>query len=292
MPRGRTSGAKTRRRLSSEGKEMLRLTKIWFHSGGAIKALAMAAGEMNKYQAEDIADFGKKAITRGNNRIRPANEVLPSGQYRKSTRPDKPGRPPRRYKPFSFHVHAYAYDKGEKISVKNKGLGNSMTFHVPGYIAGPVRYGENPKQPRINGRTAMYHQKGKTTQQRWFRMVPAIPSVGGAMKPTRWDGASWREEYSHKRIEAPVAVKEAWWQAMHRFGMAPEEPWFDDMSPTYDFAWKKVSVKVSPNRNWMTLVEKNQKKKSSRHLDRARDNFPRFAKLFIKMHHPTGKFKV
>ena len=294
MARRRGSRNRGRRRtMSAADKELFKITKIWFHAGGALQAMAMASGEMQRYQAMDIADLGKKAIVRGSN-MREANEVAPSGQYYKTAVADKPGKPPRRYKPFSFQQHAYAADSKRKRTVVNKGLEKGGTFKIPSYIAGPVRFGEKATQPRINGRTAMFHQKGKTAQARWHRMVPAIPlkGRGGPIKPNRWDGASWRHEYSHKKIDAPVEVKEAWWQAMHRFGMAPDDPVIDGMEPTYDFAWQRVSVKVKPRRDWMAAIMLRIQKKPGKYLNKAKGAFPKFARKFIKYDNRVGKFRV
>ncbi len=104
MARRRKSTRRKRPGLNAKGKEMFKLTKLWFSMGGAIQAMAAAAAVANSYRALDLQDKAKQKITRRRGPIENPNEVTRRGTYRKSTVALPAPAPPRYYQPWSLNI--------------------------------------------------------------------------------------------------------------------------------------------------------------------------------------------
>lgn len=283
-----------RQKLSARDKQLFKISKLWFAMGGAIESIAKAAAVSNFHRSKDLREKAEQKITRRRPPVKP-NQISSRGTYVKSTVALPAPSPPRYYQKWSLNVVQMDKFDSEMKSVKNTYSGKTTNFKFEKYIVGTVRSGSDNSKPRVSGKTVPYYlETGVGSQQRYHRQVPAIPrDKKGIDKPGRWDGATWRDEYTNKphKMRTPVFQQEIWWKALHRFGQAPDEPEIDGMNPTYDFAWKKVKVQQYGHRSWMQTSWETVLRHNRKYLAKAREAFPRFARKFIKVS-KEGEFRV
>ena len=295
MARRRKSTRRKRPGLNAKGKEMFKLTKLWFSMGGAIQAMAAAAAVANSYRALDLQDKAKQKITRRRGPIENPNEVTRRGTYRKSTVALPAPAPPRYYQPWSLNIIDTAKSMSDSKVIRNNLTGKTTKIKFPKYIVGTVRGSKDVSKPRVNGHTVPYYlEHGEGSQSRYVRSVPAIPrDQDGVDQWRRWDGATYRDEYTNnpRAIKTPRFQKEIWWQALHRFGQVPDEPALGGFEPTHDVVWRKVRVMPSASRSWLQSSWESIKKKNRKYMKMGIQKFPRFARLFIKVS-KEGTYKV
>lgn len=295
MPRYKKSrkgaGKKT---LSPRDKYLYKVTKLWFHMGAAVEAVSEAAAYANFLRSRRLREAAEHKITRRRGPY-DQNIITSRGTYKKSSVALPAPSPPRYYQPWSLNI--VQMDRHESTSkvVRNSLTGKVVNFTFPKYIVGTVRASKDLKKPRASGKTVPYYlETGEGTQQRYFRSVPAIPRDNmGIDKWRRWDGATYRDEYTNnpRKIKTPVFQKEIWWQALHRFGMVPDEPELGGFEPTHDFAWRKVNVHQYGHRSWMQSSWETIKRRNRHYLKEAAVKFPRFARNFIRVS-KEGEYKV
>jgi hypothetical protein len=283
-----------RRKLSEADKKLFKVAKLWFAMGGAISSVANAAAIANMWRAKDLRDKAQQKITRRKPPVEP-NVITTRGTYKKSSVALPAPAPPRYYESWSLNIIESAQSGFEHKTVRNVITGQSDKVTFPKYIVGTVRGSDDTQKGRVNGKTVPYYlETGEGSQMRYFRQVPAIPRDGkGVDKPGRWDGATWRDEYTKnpRKIKTPTFQKEIWWQALHRFDMVPDEPALGGYEPTHDFAWRKVSVSQKASRSWMQSSWMTIQKQHRKYLKKGKDAFPAFARKFIKVS-KKGEYRI
>ena len=186
------------------------------------------------------------------------------------------------------------HDSSSK-TVTNSLTGKTVKFKFDKYIVGTVRASEDVKKDRVGGKTVPYYlETGVGSQARYFRQVPAIPrDANNVDKWRRWDGTTYRDEYvkNPRKVKTPEFQKEIWWQALHRFGMVPDEPELGGFQPTHDFHWRKVKVQQYGHRSWMQSSWETIRRRNRHYLKLAKHKFPRFARHFIRVS-KEGEYKV